>query len=244
MSALEEYEHTPERCAAGECRHAVSPRNPCRCPDCDPITREMVAGYRRAASLRRATTQSETTERTVQRTFDRFRREDLSDESAYRAALAVVDDPKRGLALYGDKGRGKSHLGAAIASECTERGVAAIFVGVDELLSRIRATFDPRGTDETEQTLITRFASAPVLVLDDFGKEALTDWTVRTLYSLINRRYERNLPLVLTSNFSAAQLAARRVSRDAEPVTYTSTIDRMIEMIGDAWICMKGNSRR
>ena len=33
-------------CAEGQCNHAASPRNPCRCPCCNLETRKMVLRYR------------------------------------------------------------------------------------------------------------------------------------------------------------------------------------------------------
>ena len=244
MTAVEEYEHDPFRCASGECAHAVSPRLPCRCPDCDATTRAMVAGYRNEAASGAVDLRSQTTPRFAQRTFDRFI-QDQDNFAAVTAAEAVAADPTRGLGLYGDPGLGKSHLGAAIANACMARGVPARYIGVEELLSRVRATYDarPRSGGDTEDAMIRAYAQIPVLVLDDFGKESLSDWTVRMLFSIINRRYEQNLPLVVTSNHTPVELASRLVARDADQRTYASMMDRVREMTG-TWVAISGRSRR
>ena len=234
-------QHDRELCAAGQCSHAVSERVLCLCPDCDATTAAMVAGYQTQAMHTNADEQSETTPRFALRTFDRF----IIDEgngAAYEAARGVVTRPNTGLGIHGAPGVGKSHLGAAIVNACKAAGIAARFVSIDDLLSRIRATFDSK-TAGNEHGIIRAFASVPVLVIDDLGKESLSDWTVRTMFSLINRRYEQALPLVVTSNFSPAHLASRSVDKSAEPMTYASTFDRIGEMTG-AWVSIAGASRR
>jgi DNA replication protein DnaC len=241
VMASGEFEHDESRCAAGKCAHAVSERVPCKCETCDATTRELVSGYAREAMISAAETGSASTPRFRERTFDRFI-QSAENGAAYFAARKVAKDPSKGLGIYGPVGIGKSHLAAAIANECTANGIVAIYVGVDEMLGRIKATFDGK-TGETESALIAKYAKAAVLVIDDIGKEALTDWSVRTMFSLINRRYENNLPLIVTSNFSPVQFASRKVGKDAEPMTYASTCDRIAEMTG-AWVGITGESRR
>ena len=241
MMASGEFDHDAGAyCASGRCAHAVSERVPCRCERCDPHTAEMVAQYAREAMMTTAEG-SQTTPRFKDRTFDRFIRS-TDNEFAYAAAKRVASEPSRGLGLFGMPGVGKSHLAAAIVNECAGNGILAVYVGIDELLSRIKATFDSK-TGETESRLIREFAKAPVLALDDLGKESLTDWTVRTLYSLNNRRYEQNLPLIVTSNFSSQEYELRKVGKDAEPMTYATTCDRIFEMTGK-WIEISGGSHR
>lgn len=47
-----------------------------------------------------------------------------------------------------------------------------------------------------------------VVVLDDLGREKVSDWTGETLYALVNHRYEAMLPTIVTTNLSGAELAA------------------------------------
>jgi len=233
--------HSPSFCGLALCAHAVAENVPCQCPDCDKRTRLSVTSYREEHAQKNAGMQSQNTPRYVERTFERFII-DTDNSAAYDAAKAVVDDPSRGLGLYGSFGVGKSHLGAAIANGCKARGIGAIYIGVEELLANIRATYDAKGGN-TEHAMIRSCATIPVLVLDDLGKEALTDWTVRTLFSLVNRRYEQSLPLVVTTNHAPTALWARKVGKDAEALTYASTMDRVGEMT-KTWVEISGRSRR
>ena len=47
-----------------------------------------------------------------------------------------------------------------------------------------------------------------VVVLDDLGREKVSDWTGETVYGLVNHRYEAMLPTIVTTNLSGAELAA------------------------------------
>ena len=234
--------HSPQSCAAGTCPHAVSTLIPCACPDCDATTREMCERERAEATTRITAAHSETTPRFADRTFARFI-VDEGNSSAYEQARSVSLDTKRGLGIFGGFGLGKSHLAAAVVNACIARGVSAMFVSADEMFARLRETYDPRHARGSESGLMRVYATVPVLAIDDLGKESLSDWTVRTLFSIVNRRYEQNLPLVATSNASLAKLAARSVGRDAEANTYGATIDRVAEMTG-TWVEISGRSRR
>lgn len=48
-----------------------------------------------------------------------------------------------------------------------------------------------------------------ILILDDVGSEKVSDWTIETLYHLINDRYENNKPTIITSNLSLKELAEK-----------------------------------
>jgi DNA replication protein DnaC len=44
-------------------------------------------------------------------------------------------------------------------------------------------------------------------VLDDLGREKVTDWTGEVVYTLVNGRYEAMLPTVVTTNLTRSDLA-------------------------------------
>jgi DNA replication protein DnaC len=213
---------------------------PCLCALCDEDEAKRIGEQRRDSALRRAEAASEITPRFRERVFEKFDVE-IGTRAAFDAAQRVARDPKRGVGLYGPFGIGKSHLAAAIVNACMANGVAARFVSVDDLLGSIRATFDGKHGNESE--ILAGYVTVPVLALDDLGKEALTDWAVRTLFALVNRRYEQSLPLIITSNLSPRALASRKVADGADPLTYASIMDRTREMVG-TWIAMSGTSKR
>jgi DNA replication protein DnaC len=52
-----------------------------------------------------------------------------------------------------------------------------------------------------------------MLILDDFGTQNATPWAVEKLYQLLNYRYNRRLPTVITTNQSLGEMDPRLASR-------------------------------
>jgi DNA replication protein DnaC len=170
------------------------------------------AKQRLADDLQRARNLSEIGPLFAERTFETFRPSMLNND-AYRAALdCAAGAPDAGLGIYGGLGNGKSRLAGAIVNNCIERGIPAAFTTTIALLSRLQAA-NKRGSAEDEDVLIAHYAEIPVLVLDDLGKERLTEWGAKTLFAIINARYERKRKLIVTANASAGTLLTTKYAR-------------------------------
>jgi DNA replication protein DnaC len=182
-------------------------------------------------------------DRFMDRTFENFT-VSPHNEKAFAAAKAVAADPTRGVVFYGPSGTGKTHLAGAIAHECIARGTPAIVNTVGKILSRVRGTFN-NGGRETESSFMDSCADVKVLILDDLGKETLTAWSARFFWELINARYERNLPIIATSNIPLEKLTQQYLAPipGVDAHIPLSMIDRMEEMWGE-WIPIRGESRR
>ena len=105
--------------------------------------------------------------------------------------------------LRGKWGIGKTMLAKIAAWEFTERGQGALFVNVPDFLASLKETFDDDNRNTSQQTyayVFESYAMAPFLVLDDLGKEYATAWARSEMYRIIDRRYAKKLPLVVTSN--------------------------------------------
>ena len=145
--------------------------------------------------------------RFMDRTFANF--DKRRDETAYRQCLAYANDPelfskkKNGLIISGHVGSGKTHLSASIANDFAEKCIPVLFGTFIEHLEQIRSEFESAGANEYLQEMKTTM----VLVIDDLGKEKPSDWTRQVLYEVVNYRYEHQLPIIVTSNFTDAELA-------------------------------------
>jgi len=110
-----------------------------------------------------------------------------------------TQEHKRGLLYIGITGCGKTHLATGILKAVIEKGYSGHFCNVVDFLARLRDTY---GGDTTydEMDMIDKVSKVDLLVLDDLGAEKSSEWIRDRLYTLINRRYESNLPLIVTTN--------------------------------------------
>lgn len=148
---------------------------------------------------------------------------------AIAAARAVVACERDGLVLCGNPGTGKTHLAVAMLAE---RLRAWLEMYPDEAIDRV---VDGYAVVSRRPPLTVRLVSVPsfldllrsrirfadavdplpdliaadLLVLDDLGREKVTDWASERLYVLVNERYNAMRPTVVTSNYPPATLAER-----------------------------------
>lgn len=144
--------------------------------------------------------------------------------------------------LTGGAGRGKTHLAVAILREYflnivptfdknTNKPVMVknppVFCNVVDLLAEIRDTFKT-DSQVSDSEVVDKYAKTQILALDDLGVEKTSIWSVQTLYRILNRRYESNMPLVITTNFSLE--AIENNFNEISDYTGTRIISRLAEM--------------
>ena len=135
---------------------------------------------------------------------------------AYEEARTFAEKPEGWLVLKGGYGCGKTHLAAAIANACVERGQPVLFVTVPDLLDHLRATFAP-SSPTAYDARFEQVRTAPVLVLDDLGTESSTPWALEKIFQILNYRYNAQLPTVITTNHELEEIPLRLRSRLVDP---------------------------
>jgi DNA replication protein DnaC len=135
---------------------------------------------------------------------------------AYEEARDFAQDPTGWLVLMGGFGCGKTHLAAAIANRCVERGQPVLFITVPDLLDHLRAAFAPSSTSGYD-TRFEEIRTAPILILDDLGTESSTPWAQEKLFQVFNYRYNAHLPTVITTNHELEEISLRLRSRLVDP---------------------------
>lgn len=125
-----------------------------------------------------------------------------------RRFVAEFPGDGQGLTLGGPPGTGKTHLAVAITCALIARGFAGVIVNVPSLLLTFRSTFHSETASRFDELLqlVTR---CDHLILDDLGRERLTDWVLEMLYLVVNTRYEARLATSLTTNLSLEALRHR-----------------------------------
>lgn len=123
------------------------------------------------------------------------------DCKAIRYARAYVeswdklsDCSKRlGLLFSGPSSCGKTFAISCIGNALLDKGVPAHM----ETFPRIAAL-----PYENRVSVIEEMVKVPLLILDDFGAERASGYALETIYLVVDGRYRRKLPLVVTTDLS------------------------------------------
>ncbi len=139
-----------------------------------------------------------------------------------------------GLVLYGNTGCGKTHLAVSIMRNIYKSNInkiinslsnelpdyskikKQIFKPVPDLLLEIRGAFKD-GAEKSEDDIIKKYSTVPFLVLDDLGSEKTSEYSITTLYIILDRRDRELMPTIITTNLNPKEiedkLGARIASR-------------------------------
>ncbi len=172
----------------------------------------------------------------------RFRRAAPTEAQCIAYADEITGSTSDGLFIHGPVGTGKTHNAAAVAIAASDRGLRTVFTSAIAIFSNIRETFDGGGSSKRA---LERYASCEMLVLDDLGKESSSRWSLMTLFTIVNARYEGMRPTVITSQYTLGQLRARLAST-GEAETAAAIVSRIAatcadvtlsgpDLRGDAW---------
>lgn len=133
----------------------------------------------------------------------------------------------KGLYLEGPCGTGKTHLAIAIALAIINTGVPVICKTSIDILGDIKRCYE-RNSKVTEEEVLEAYKTVDLLIIDDLGKEQVTEWSVPVLYSILNERYEALLPTIITTNYNTTALA-EKLSAKGDTETATAIISRFVE---------------
>lgn len=112
------------------------------------------------------------------------------------------------VALVGGRGPGKTQLGVELMREVTSRCKSAYFLTATDFFIRIKHTY--RKDDlESEKDILREFRAYTLLVIDEVGKRAETDWENNLLFELINGRYNNLSDTLLVDNSEPEEFARR-----------------------------------
>lgn len=124
-----------------------------------------------------------------------------------------INPMKKGLIFGGPCGCGKTHLACAIANKLLPMGVDVKFVRLADLYDRLRATYDGA---ERESEVMNEYKEVKLLIVDDVGTTATTEWSASQFHTIIDGRMNYELPTILTTNLTLEELSKKFDTRTVD----------------------------
>lgn len=138
----------------------------------------------------------------------------------------------KSLYIHGPNGTGKTTFAANLAKALVNMGRSVLMRNSKQLTEDFKSAM-------SDQAILDRLYGVDVLVIDDLGKEHATDYSLSMLYLVIETRYAKMAPTVVTSNYSRGQLVMRWAGIDES--TARAIASRLkdnaitVEMSGRDW---------
>lgn len=114
-------------------------------------------------------------------------------------------EKRRNLIFSGGVGTGKTSLVCGIGQAIISKYAAGVrYTRFADMTRHVMERFGDRNYPQSEA--IERFASVPLLIIDEIGVDLGTKFVKQTLIEIIDKRYGRNLPTFLISNLTVSEL--------------------------------------
>ena len=109
-----------------------------------------------------------------------------------------------GLLFYGDVGTGKTFTAGCIINALDDKGYNVLGTSLTRLRDDMPGEFDK---DRSRNAYYDRLAGYDLVLIDDFGIERQSEYTLEQIYSLIDARYKSGKPTIITTNLTPEQLS-------------------------------------
>lgn len=136
--------------------------------------------------------------------------------------------------IFGVVGSGKTYEAVGLAKTAIEDGTEVAFFSTAKLFEALRK-YNPQDSSDNTMSMLRNRA---VLIIDDLGKEKLTEWKYEQLFDIIDHRYGYNKTTIITSNYDLEELAERY----GDNVSGQAIVSRIAEMCEQ--VDMGGKDRR
>ena len=112
------------------------------------------------------------------------------------------------LLFTGDPGLGKTLLSGCIARTVADHGNSVVYDTAIHLFSDFEAAKFGENTEENRNRT-RKYLLCDLLIIDDLGTEMITQFTISTLYDVINSRMMDRRPTILSTNLTPEEIRGR-----------------------------------
>ncbi len=148
---------------------------------------------------------------------------DASQENAVYAKRYVehfseMVQTGQGLLFWGNVGTGKTFLAGCIANALLEQKIPVLMTSFPKILNALGGLYSSERNEYLAS--LNRYT---LIVIDDMGIERGSQYTIETIYTVIDERYKSGKPFIITTNI---QLDALKNPQDVE---HARIYDRIME---------------
>lgn len=142
--------------------------------------------------------------------------------------LEIRSNRHNSILYMGQVGSGKTHLSMAICNYLMDNyGVGVLYMPYREEITKIKQSVLD---EEAYKKLVNKYKTCSALMIDDLLKGKNTEADVNILFDIINYRYINNLPMIISTEKTTAELL------DFDEGTMSRVIemsrDYMVEIVG------------
>ena len=105
-----------------------------------------------------------------------------------------------GLLLMGPVGTGKSFFAGCIANALLEQGERVMMTNFSRILNEMTSY------QADKNQIIQNLVDYPLLIIDDLGIERNSEFALEQVYNVIDSRYCKMLPLIITTNLGLNEM--------------------------------------
>lgn len=150
---------------------------------------------------------------------------------SYVAKRKEIIQGNMGMAFLGGNGSGKTFWASCIANSLIEAGATVYMTTLTKLIAEMNANHG-----ESRDAIERKIRNVDFLILDDYGAERGTEFSLEQAFEVLDTRYGAEKPLIITANLTETIL------KNPPNINYARSYSRIIEMC-PALIKVEGERR-